>query len=314
MGSYVVLGAGGIGRATAKALTDAGHEVTLASRRGTDPGVNGVRAVAADARDAAGLSQLAVGASGIVNAINPPSYHHWERDWPPIATAVLAAAEATGAGLVTVSNLYLYGRVDAPMTETTPIRPAGSKGRVRAQMWADALAAHQAGRARVTELRASDYFGPTAGRGTSFFNTYVATPAAKGSTVRLIMGIADAPHSWTYLDDIGALAATLAADYRAWGRAWHVPSAPAKTIGQVAGEVAALAGRPAPRVIPLPRLVKLAARVAPVVRELDETSHQFERPFVLDATSVETTFGLTATPWTAALEATVTGLQTAAAR
>ena len=313
MGSYVVIGAGGIGRATAEALSDAGHEVTLASRRGTDPGLDGVRAVAADARDATGLSRLARGASAIVNAMNPPSYHRWERDWPPMAAAVLGAAEATGAGLVTVSNLYLYGRVDAPMTEATPIRPAGAKGRVRAQMWADALAAHQAGRARVTELRASDYFGPTAGQGTSFLNTYVATPAAKGSPVRLIMGVADAPHSWTYLDDIGALAATLAVDDRSWGRAWHVPSAPAKTIGEVAGEVAALAGRPTPRVVPLPRLVKLAARVAPVVRELDETSHQFERPFVLDATSAETTFGLAATPWQVALEATVTGLHAAAA-
>jgi hypothetical protein len=49
------------------------------------------------------------------------------------------------------------------MTEDLPAAPVGHKGRVRAKMWSDALAAHEAGRARVTELRAADYFGPGAG-------------------------------------------------------------------------------------------------------------------------------------------------------
>ena len=53
------------------------------------------------------------------------------------------------------------------------MRPAGHKGRLRAQMWADALALHDAGRIRATELRSSDYFGPGTTRMTSYLNDVI---------------------------------------------------------------------------------------------------------------------------------------------
>lgn len=308
MSRFVVVGAGGIGRGTAQALADDGHEVVVVTRSGTDPGIPGVRAVGADAADGEALAVAATGCAAIVNAMNPRSYHTWERDWPPVAAALLGAAESTGAGLVTVSNLYLYGRVDAPMTERTAVAPNGTKGRIRARMWADALAAHEGGRIRATELRASDYFGPGAGTRTSVLNEFVIARAAAGKRVWLVSGDPDVTHSWTYLPDIGRFAATLATDERSWGRAWHVPTEQPRTATEVAAEVAGIRGLPAPRVAPLPAPLKLAARVLPVVRELDETAHQFERPFVLDSSDAQTTFGVTPTPWDQALKQTVADL------
>ena len=49
-----------------------------------------------------------------------------------------------------------------PITEATPLAATGRKGRVRARVWQDALAAHQAGRVRVAEVRAADFVGPGA--------------------------------------------------------------------------------------------------------------------------------------------------------
>jgi nucleoside-diphosphate-sugar epimerase len=308
MTKYVVVGAGGIGRGAAQALAEQGHDVVVVTRSGTDPALPGVRAQAADAADAAALSAAADGAAALVNAMNPKQYHTWERDWPPVAEAMLSAAERTGAGLVTMSNLYLYGRVEAPMTEQTPVLPNGTKGRVRARMWADALEAHEAGRVRATELRASDYFGPGAGARTSVLNEFVISRAEAGKRVWLVAGKPDVPHSWTYLPDIGRFAAVLATDDRSWGRAWHVPTAPPRTFREVATEVAALRGQSTPAVAAMPGPVKLAARVMPVVRELDETAHQFERPFVLDSSDAQTTFGMAPTPWEQALRATVDDL------
>lgn len=306
MSHHLVIGAGGIGRATAAALADRGHDVTLLTRSGTDPAIPGVRAIAGDAADAECVGQAARGATSIVNAVNPRQYTQWARDWPPVAAALLRAAEATGAGLVTVSNLYGYGRVDAPMTEQTPLRPNGKKGEIRARMWTEALAAHRAGRLRATELRASDYFGPGSSAGTSYLNQYVVGPAARGRrTVRLLLGRPDVPHSWTFLSDIGAFAAVLATDDRAWGQAWHVPTEAPRTLREVAVQAAAAAGRPAPAVVALPAPVRRLARVVPLVRELDETAHQFERPFVLDSTLATSTFGVEPTPWADALAATV---------
>src|ERR1035437_3834161 len=88
-----------------------------------------------------------------------PAYHRWPTDWPPIAKSLLTTAERSNAVLVTVSNLYGYGEVSGPMTENLPLAAYGPKGLTRVQMWRDALAAHDAGRGRATEVRGSDYVG-----------------------------------------------------------------------------------------------------------------------------------------------------------
>jgi nucleoside-diphosphate-sugar epimerase len=308
MSQYVVVGSGPIGTSTARHLAAAGHRVTLASRSGGAgltqlPGQPAVTLARVDAMDADALTALATGAVSIVNAVNP-RYTSWPRDWPPLAAAFLTAAQRSGAGLVTVGNLYGYGPVTAAMTEDQPLRPRGSKGAVRAEMWLAALAAHEAGRARCTELRASDYFGPGIAGDTSYLNRFVLRPALRGAPIRLLVGDPAAPHSWSFVDDIGALAARLAAGETSWGRVWHVPST-VRSVQQVAGDVAEYTGGRRSAVSRLPRIVfRSLATVVPVVGELRETAHQFEHPFVLDATHTETALGVAATPWPQALQRT----------
>ena len=217
MTHHLVLGAGGVGRTTTAALVALGHTVTLASRSGlvaerpweaTRP--DAVEVVSADAGDTRRVTELARGATSIVNAVNPPSYMTWDTDWPPVAAATLAAAEATGAGLVIIGNLYGYGRVHRPMREDDPLRPSGRKGALRADMWTEALARHLDGRLRVTELRSSDYFGPGTMARTSYLNDIVIDSLLAGRTPFLPVGRRNAPHSWTYVPDVGALAARVA--------------------------------------------------------------------------------------------------------
>lgn len=311
---YVVMGAGAVGQNTAKELVAAGHEVRLVSRSGRGGHLTGVEAVAVDATDVDRVTELTRGAQALVNALNPPDYSAWERDWPPLAEALLGAAERTGAGLVVVGNLYGYGRVDGPMTEQTALHPNGHKGALRVRMWQEALAAQDAGRVRVTELRASDYTGPGIGGRTSMLQELVVTPVVKRRPVWLLVGDPDAPHSWTDVRDTGRLAAVLAQDERSWGRAWHVPSAPARSMRQVAAEVAALVGRGAPAVRAIPAPVVTAMGLAvPFLRELAETRHQFDRPFVLDSSETERVFGMAPTPWEQTLADTVASVQDPAA-
>jgi hypothetical protein len=275
-----------------------------------------VTAIAADVTDAARLADIAAGAESIVNALNPAQYWKWDELWPPMAAAILQAAERSGAGLVTVNNLYLYGQVDGPIREDSPIAPNGHKGEVRAGMWRDALALHDAGRIRATELRASDYVG--AGMGAqSLLNSYIIKPAMRGKAGWLVMGDADAPHTWTAGSDVARLAATLATDDRAgraWGRAWHVPSSPARSMAQVASDTAALVGTTPRRPHRIPNaVVDAIGLVYPLLRELKETRHEFERPFVLDSSLTEQTFGLEPTPWEITLKETVDYLSATAA-
>ena len=192
------------------------------------------------------------------------------------------------------------------MHEDDPMRPSGHKGRIRADMWTEALARHEAGRLRVTELRSSDYFGPGTTARTSYLNDVVIDALLAGRTPFVPAGRADAAHSWTYVPDVGRLAARVATGDDGWGRAWHVPTSPARTFDEAAGDIARVAGVRPRRVRVLPRPLGTAAGlVVPFMRELRETRHQFERPFVLDSDLTQRTFGLEPTPWDEALTTTI---------
>jgi nucleoside-diphosphate-sugar epimerase len=190
------------------------------------------------------------------------------------------------------------------MTERDSQSATGRKGRVRAAMWAEALAAHAAGRVRVTEARASDYFGPGV-RSEGHIGQRTIVPVLQGRAVRII-GNPDAPHSWTYVPDIAAALVTLGTDPRAWGRPWHAPTDAALSQRALLERIAALAGAPEAKLQTLPGWTfKTLGVFVPFLRELDEVRYQFEAPFVLDSSDYQTTFGIAPTPIEDALGATV---------
>ncbi|MFC5941682.1 NAD-dependent epimerase/dehydratase family protein [Micromonospora harpali] len=306
MSLHVIVGAGPVGAATAHLLAAAGDRVRVVTRRGTGPEHPAVERVAADAADPDRLAALADGAVALYNCANP-AYHRWPTDWPPLAAALLTAAGRAGAVLATVGNLYGYGPVDGPMTEDTPTVAGGTKGQVRNRMWAEAVAAHRAGRVRVTEVRGSDYLGV----GALSLPMMLLPPVLDGRRAVLPVDF-DAPHTWTYVDDVARTLVRAAADERAWGRAWHVPSPPAVSARELAVRAAALAGAPAPRLTRLPYpALWLGGLANPFARELRETAYQFDRPFLMDSTAATETLGVEPTPLGSALAQTVTALRAA---
>lgn len=293
MSHHVVVGSGPVGAATARLLADRGDDVVVVTRSGSGPDNVRVRRVPADAADTDRLTALTKGAAALYNCANP-AYHRWTVEWPPLAAALLTAAERTGAVLASVGNLYGYGPVSGRITEDLPLAATGPKGRVRAQMWIDARAAHRADRVRVTEVRASDYVCPGQ---QSHLGDRVAPRALAGRKVSVLRS-ADIPHTWTAVDDVARLLVTVAGDERGWGRAWHVPSNPARTQREAIADLCRVAG-----VAPVPVgehpawLIRGLGLVNPVLREFQEVSYQFEAPFVLDSSAAERTFGLVPTPW-----------------
>ena len=302
MALHVIVGKGPVGTTTAEALVAKGHQVRVLSRSG-GVSTDAVEHRQVDATDAGALADAAGGAAALYNAVNP-AYHRWPTDWPPVAAALLTAAERSGAVLVTMSNLYGYGRPSGPMTPESPLAATDVKGRVRIRMWTDALAAHRAGRVRVTEARAADFVGPQVPLEGSHLNRQL--PALRKGRRAWVIGDPDAPRTWAYLPDVGATLATLGTDERALGRAWHVPSNPPRTQRQALADLAAAMGRPAVPVSGIPWAVVRAVGVAvPMMREIAAMRHQFDQEFVIDASATTATFGLTATPWDDVVAATV---------
>ncbi len=297
-----MVGAGPVGRATAAQLVLAGAEVVLASRSGVGEEVPGALRVALEAADVDAVTSAAEGARAIYNCVNPPQYHRWETQWPPVARSLLRAAELTGAVLATAGNLYPYGPVEGPMVEGMTDAADDSKGRVRAQMWAEALAAHRAGRVRAVEVRAGDYVGAGVGEGGHV--PRVVPRALQGKAVRVI-GDPHQPHTWTDVLDVARALVTVAGEPEAWGRVWHAPSNAPRTQAQAVTDICQAAGRPAVDVRGYPGwLLAGLASVMPTMREVRAIDHQFTRPFVMDSTAITRELGLVPTPWREVCERT----------
>src|SRR6266498_4339952 len=120
---HVVFGTGAIGLATLEALRRRGEQVRLVNRSGTAPVPDDVEVLGGDASDPAFATAAAQGAQVLYQTLNPP-YHQWVELFPALQAGVLAAAEATGARLVSRENVYMYGRPpDARSPKTAPTTP-----------------------------------------------------------------------------------------------------------------------------------------------------------------------------------------------
>ena len=305
---HVVFGTGQVGNALAAHLAGPGIAVRAVSRHRPPALAAGTDWRAADAADPEAAADAAKGASVIYQCLNAP-YTQWPERFPPLQRGVLAAAERTGALLVSLENLYGYGPAGGqPMTEDLPLAATGVKGRARAAMAAELLAAAAAGRVRIAIGRASDFFGPGVTEG-STLGERVFGNALAGRRADFI-GNPDLAHTYSYVPDIAAGLATLGTDARAVGEVWHLPGPPTGTTRALLGLVAGEVGHP----VGIRSLPKLAVRalglVNPVLRELNETYYQFGEPFVLDTTKYESVFGPAGTPLADAIAATVAWYRT----
>jgi hypothetical protein len=111
---------------------------------------------AADVAGPQAAADAAKGASAVYQCVNAPCVQ-WPERFPPLQRGVLAAAERTGPLLVVLENLYGYGPTGGkPMTEDLPLAAATVKGRTRAAMTGELLAA-EAGRVRLASRPASPH-------------------------------------------------------------------------------------------------------------------------------------------------------------
>ncbi|MFC4118194.1 NAD-dependent epimerase/dehydratase family protein [Nonomuraea zeae] len=292
MSLHVIVGAGATGSALARHLADQGEQVRLVTRRGGGPVHPLIERRPADASDAARLTELAAGAAVLFNCAMPP-YDRWPAEWPPLAAALLSAAERGGADYVMLGNTYGYGPIEGSVVEGLPMAPTSRKGQVRAKMWHDARAAHEAGRLRVTEVRASDFLGAGA---YSPFTLMVGAQVLAGGPAAY-PGDLDVAHSWTYTGDAARTLIAAARHEESWGRAWHVPSTSEISVRHLAGHLAAAADTPAPRLRHMPsQELEEIGRTDSIMAEFPEMLYLYDRPNILDASSARKVLGVTPTP------------------
>ena len=286
----VIGGTGAIGGAVVDELVRRGHGVRSVARRTVEVDAS-VEQVNADVMDRDQVMRAVADASVVYHCAMPP-YTRWAEEFPQLQANVADAAEAAGAKLVVIENLYMYGPTDGPMTESTPMAATGKKGSVRARLSRDLLERHAAGQLRVAIGRASDYYGPRATNsavGDQFF-----AAMAEGRKTRWL-GRLDQPHALSYLPDIAAGLVTLGERVEADGQVWHLPVSPALTGAEWAERTGRIAGREVkPSTVPRPMVIALGLFM-PLLRELRETLYQWEGPWVVDDAKFRSAFGVAAT-------------------
>ena len=304
---HVVFGVGQVGRALAAHLATIGLEVRAVSLRRPEVLPDGVVWRAADATDPDAASEAAEGASVVYQCLNAP-YTQWPTRFPPLQRGVLTAAERAGALLVSLENVYGYGPTGGKaMTEDLPLAATTVKGRTRAAMTREILAAEEAGRIRFAIGRASDFFGAGVTESTLGMRVFANAIAGKRAD---FLGNPDLLHTYSYVPDIAAGLVTLGTDSRATGRVWHLPGPETVTTRAVLGLVSNAVGHS----VGIRSMPKLALRalglVNPMMRALSEMSYEFEEPFVLDTSNFQETFGKTGTPLTTAIDDTIAWYRT----
>ena len=301
---HVVLGTGAIGRAVAEELIRRGKTVRMVNRSGVmAEAPAGVEIIVADLYDPANVREVTRDAAVVYQSAQP-HYYEWPEKFPPLQKSIIDGLTDSGTKLVLVENLYMYGETEGkPITEDMPYNPHTRKGRVRAQLSEAALQAHKEGKLRVTIGRGSDYFGPW-GTDTSM-GGLVFYPLLKGKAGQ-VGGSTEMPHTHTYIPDFGKALIILGERDEADGQAWHVPNdMPEITQGELVRMFAEEAGvKPKIRVVGK-SMMALAGLFIPEAKESVEMMYEFEKPFIVDSSKFETTFGMKATPMREAIKETV---------
>ena len=291
---HVIFGTGPLGKGVARELVKRGVRVRMVNRSGVATDVPPeVEVVKGDAYNPHNTRELTKGAAAVYQCAQP-EYHEWVEKFPPMQTAIMEAAIANGAKFIVGDNLYSYGDPNGkPITENSPTAPNTKKGRVRAQMAETVLEAHRSGKLRAAIGRASNFIGAEYDiLGDLFFY-----PALAGKSVS-VLGNPDHPHTFTYIPDFGKGLAILGTDDRSLGQVWIVPSQPPMSQRQLAEMVYREAGfTEIPKIKGLGKMmVRVGGLFSPAVRETVEMMYEWEKPYAVDSSKFERTFGVHPTP------------------
>jgi nucleoside-diphosphate-sugar epimerase len=293
---YTILGAGGvIANELTNELLANRKNVRLVSRK---PGiVPGTEVMAADITDPL-QTRRAISGSSMVFLCAGLAYNHkvWETAWPKIIQNVIHACSEAQVPLIFFDNVYMYGKVDGPMTETTPYNPLSRKGEIRALIAGKVMDRVKEGRLTATIARSADFYGPNADK-TGVLNMLAINNLSKGKSASWL-GADNVTHSYTYTPDAGKGLYMLSQDTSTFNQIWHLPTANPAPNGKEYIELIAQIAGVKPNYYRLRGwMVKAAGMFDTTISELHEMLYQNNYPYIFDSTKFEKHFNFCPTSY-----------------
>jgi uncharacterized protein YbjT (DUF2867 family) len=136
MTRHIVFGTGQVGRHVVEQLVHLGLDVAAVNHSGLAD-IDGAEVIAGDATDPTFTTRVTADADAVYFCLNASNYGRWAEEFPRLQRGVLAGAQAAGARLVVLDNLYGYGPTHGrDLVETLPAHPTSAKAATRAAMTA----------------------------------------------------------------------------------------------------------------------------------------------------------------------------------
>src|SRR5260221_3911103 len=223
---HTILGAGGaVANALTRELSNHNETIRLVSRKPISNPNKNVSWKKADLLNFSELLEVCKGSSVIyLTAGLIYDKNIWKAQWPVIMRNVINVAKETQARLIFFDNVYMYGLVNGPMTETTPSNPCSAQGEVRAAIATKLMDEAKAANIRASIARAADFYGTETMN--SFFDIMVLDNFAKKKKAQWL-GNPKKLHSFSYIPDMGRGVYLLGQNPESDNQIWHMPTAQA---------------------------------------------------------------------------------------
>ncbi|HZY26007.1 MAG TPA: NAD-dependent epimerase/dehydratase family protein, partial [Bacteroidales bacterium] len=280
---HTILGAGGsIGNPLAVELLKANQQVRLVSRSGYSmPGAEVFKA------DITSFEEVlkSVEHSDVVYLVAGLAYNLkvWRELWPKIMKNAIDACKQANAKLIFFDNVYMYGKVDGPMTETTPYNPCSKKGEIRAGIASTLEGEMKRNNIKAIIARSADLYGPYADKGSVAYILAIKNLMA-GKKAQWLIDV-NTLHSYTYTMDCARALHLLSSREECFNQVWHMPTFNPGITGKTFIEIAAKEIGVEPKYMVLNKwMLKLVGLFDKTVAESYEMLYQSEFEYYFDST------------------------------
>jgi len=301
---HTILGAGGsIGNALTYELLKTNESVRLVSR--SNFSIPGTESVKADLKSYEETLNSIKNAEIIYLCIGLPyDVKIWSDLWPKIMQNSIDACKKVNAKLIFFDNVYMYGKVNGKMVETTPYNPCSKKGEIRVKIATMLENEIRQKNLNAIIARSADFYGPYATR-TSVPYILVIDKLMKGKSAQWMADV-NKSHSFSYTLDCVKGLRLLSDRDECYNQIWHMPTYNPAIDGKTFIELVAKEIEVAPKYFILKKwMVKMFGLFDKTVSELVEMLYQNEFEYYFDSTKFNDFFNYKPTTYIQGIHETI---------
>jgi len=301
---HTILGAGGsIGNALTQVLIKSNEDIRLVSR--SKHSVAGAESVKADIMSYSETTNSIKGSDIVYLCAGLPyNTDIWNELWPKITQNAIDACKSVGAKLIFFDNVYMYGKVNGNMVETTPYNPCSRKGEIRAIIANRIEAEIEHNNLKAIIARSADLYGPYISQNSILYFMAIEKMMRDEKSHWLVN--AHKLHSFTYTIDCAKGLYMLGGKPECFQQVWHLPTYnPTLTGEQMIQLIAKELGVEPNYSVYNKWMIRLAGLFNKTISESYEMLYQNELDYCFDSTKFNSYFNYKPTSYQQGIKETI---------